>query len=190
MKSIVPFLISFVLGFSALGQNKHEVQREDFVFGVSFGLANSNLNFPSKKQNCTNLAMNWKVGYMLNSKLALLLNGAVSTYKYDITDRKRFRDFGGVFASAQYFVADKLWVLGGMGIGTDAPVFYDLKPDNKIELKYYSGLGFVSSVGYEIYSKGNFALDLQARMNYSIVNLPIGRTNGFTTALLLGINFY
>ena len=107
-----------------------------------------------------------------------------------MTNRKRSRDFGGVFASAQYFLKDKFWVLGGIGIGTDAPVFYNIKPANTGETEYYSGLGLVSSVGYEVYRKKNFAIDLQARINYSNVNLPIGKTNGFTTALLLGINFY
>ena len=80
--------------------------------------------------------------------------------------------------------------MGGIGIGTDAAVFYDLKPENTIETKYYSGIGAISSVGYEIFRKKNFALDLQARINYGSVNLPIGKLNGFTTALLVGINLY
>lgn len=189
MKSIAVLLFSLSISLIQ-AQSKNEMIRKGLVFGFSTGIANSNLTFPSKEQNNTNLALNWKVGYMLNPKLALLINGAVSVYEYDITNRKRLRDFGGVFASAQYFATDNIWVLGGIGIGTDAPVFYDLKPENAVETKYYSGLGLVSSVGYEIYRKKNFALDLQARINYSSVNLPIGKTNGFTTALLLGINFY
>ena len=190
MKSIAVLLFSLAISLTAKAQSKNEIQRKGLLFGFSTGIANSNLNFPTKNQNNTNLAINWKAGYMLNPKLALLVNGAVSIYKYDLTDRTRLRDFGGIFASAQYFVTDKFWVLGGIGIGTDAPVFYDIKPENAVETKYYSGLGLVSSVGYEIFRKKNFAIDLQARINYSDVNLPIGKTNGFTTALLLGINFY
>ena len=190
MKSLTMLLISCFLGLSTFGQSKNEIQRKGLVFGTSIGIANSNLNYPTKNQNNTNLAINWKVGYMLNPKLALLVNGAVSIYEYDLTDRKRLRDFGGVFASAQYFITDKFWALGGVGIGTDAPVFYDLKPENTVETKYYSGIGAISSIGYEIFRKRNFALDLQARMNYSSVNLPIGKTNRFATALLTGINLY
>ena len=190
MKSIILFAICILLNISAIAQTKTDTTRKGIVFGISSGIANSNLIFPSKVQNNTNLALNWKIGYMLNPKLALLLNGAVSIYEYDLSDRKRLRDFGGVFVSSQYFVSDKLWILGGVGVGTDAPVFYDIKPKNTIETKYYSGFGAISSVGYEIFRRKNFALDLQARINYSSVNLPIGKTNGFTTALLLGINFY
>ncbi len=127
---------------------------------------------------------------MLNPKTAILLNGVISIYEYDLSGRKRARDFGGLFVSTQYFVSDKWWVLGGVGIGTDAPVFSDVKPDIEIETNYYSGIGGVASVGYEIYRKNNFALDLQARINYSNVNLEIGKTSGITSALLLGITFY
>ena len=190
MKSLTLFAICCLISISASAQSQNEPTRKGFVFGFSSGIANSHIKFPSKKQNNTNFALNWKVGYMLNPKLALLINGAVSVYEYDLSDRKRLRDFGGVFASAQYFMTDKFWALGGVGIGTDAPVFYDIKPENTVETKYYSGLGLVSSVGYEIYRKNNFALDLQARINYTTVNLPIGKTNGFTTAFLVGINFY
>ncbi len=188
MKAIVVVLFSLVISLTANAQN--EITRKGLAFGFSSGIANSNVKFPSKSQNNTNLALNWKVGYMLNPRFALLLNGAVSIYEYGLSDRKRLRDFGGVFASAQYFISNNFWILGGVGVGTDAPVFYDLKPENEIETKYYSGIGAVSSVGYEFFRKKNFALDLQARVNYSSVKLPIGTTNGLTTALLIGINFY
>lgn len=190
MKSLTIIVISFMLCITAFGQTKNEIKRKGLVFGTSFGIANASMNFPTKKQNTTNLAINWKVGYMINSKFALVVNGAVSVYEYDLTDRKRLRDFGGVFASTHYFITDKFWALGGIGIGTDAPVFYDLKPENPIETKYYSGIGAISSVGYEIYRKKNVTLDIQARINFSRVNLPMGKTNGFTAAILLGINFY
>jgi len=190
MKSIILITVIFIFSSSALAQEKPDIKRKGFIFGFSWGVANSNLRFPGKNQNNTNLALNWKMGYMLNPKLALLLNGAVSIYEYDLSNRKRSRDFGGIFASVQYFISDRIWILGGVGIGTDAPVFFDLKPENKIETEYYSGLGFVSSAGYEFFRRKNFTLDLQARINYNTVNLPIGKTNGFTTALLLGINFY
>ncbi|WP_018622172.1 hypothetical protein [Spirosoma luteum] len=181
--SLFTFAI-FLLSISGFSQSK-----KGFVFGFATGLANSNLIFPIKNQNHTNLALSWKVGYMINPKLAFLINGAVSIYEYSLSDRKKLRDFGGVFASSQYLVTDEFWILEGIGIGTDAPVLYDFKPKNTAETNYYSGLGVVSSIGYEIYQKKNFALDLQARLNYSTVNLPIGKINGITTALLVVLTF-
>ncbi len=189
MKSIYA-IIFVLLCLTSKAEDNTQVDRKGFVFGTSFGIGNANMNFPDKKQNNTNLGINWKIGYMVNSKLALLVNGAVSIYDYNSIGRARKRDFGGVFPSAQYWLTGKFWVLGGVGLGTDAPVFYDLKPDNKDETKYYSGFGVISSAGYEIYHKHNFVIDIQARINYSSVNLPEGRTNGLNTALLLGINFY
>jgi len=80
MKSLTLFAIYCLLSLSVFAQNKNEPIRKGAVFGFSTGIANSNLIFPTKKQNNTNLALNWKVGYMLNPKLALLINGAVSVY--------------------------------------------------------------------------------------------------------------
>ena len=40
--------ISCVLCLTAIGQTKHEIQRKGLVLGTSIGIANSNLNFPSK----------------------------------------------------------------------------------------------------------------------------------------------
>ncbi len=190
MKSLMLFVVCFILSCSISAQNNNEINRKGFMFGVSSGIANSRLSFRTTNQNDINLALNWKMGYVLNPKLTVLINGAVSVYQYDLSDRERLRDFGGVFASAQYFVSNKFWTLGGVGVGTDAPVFYDINPEKTNETNYYSGIGIISGAGYEVYRKKNFAIDVQARLNYGSVKLSIGRTNGFTTALLIGINFY
>lgn len=190
---MIRLLIVSILALSstlAYAQQNKSAERKGLMFSFATGVANSQLTFPNKKQSNTDLALNWKIGYMLNPKLALLVNGSVSIYDFNLAGRSRKRDFGGVFPSAQYWVADKFWVLGGIGIGTDAPVFYDIKPENKDETKYYSGIGVISSLGYEFYRKKNFAMDLQARFNFSTVNLPEGITNGLNAGILLGINFY
>ena len=167
-----------------------QVDRKGFVIGASAGISNSNIRILTTSQSNTDLGLNWKVGYMIKPNLAVLLNGSASIYDYTFSGRERKRDFGGIFPSAQYWLADKFWILGGVGIGTDAPVFYDLKSGNKEETKYHSGIGVITSIGYEIYRKQNFALDFQARVNYSSMDLPIGKANVLNTALLLGINFY
>lgn len=190
MKSKTLVAICILINTTLTAQTKTDLTRKGAVFGFSSGIAHSILKYPSTTKRDANLALNWKIGYMLHPKLALLVVGSVSVYEYDLSDRKRLRDLGGVFASAQYFISDKFWVLGGLGIGTDAPVFYDLIPDNERETDYYSGLGVISSLGFEIYRKKSFAIDLQTRVNYSSMDLPLGKTSGFAAALLVGINFY
>jgi len=182
--------ILFLTSFLVFAQQSITPTRKGIAFGIALGVANSQLTFPTTKQQNTDLAINWKVGYMINPNLAVLLDGAVSIYEYNLSGRPRKRDFGGLFPSVQYHLTDKFWVLAGLGIGTDAPVFYDLKPEHEEELQYYTGFGCLTSIGYEIFKRNNFVIDIQARFNYSSVNLPIGKTNGFNSGILLGINFY
>ncbi len=189
MKQVLLLLIAFISS-EAIAQPATPVIRKGFLFGAALGAANATMNFPARSQNQTDLAINWKIGYMVRPRLALVLNGAVSMYDYTGTGRTRKRDFGGIFPSAQYWLSGNLWVLGGVGLGTDAPVFYDIQPDQVAETQYHLGAGLISSVGYEMYRKKNFTLDLQLRLNYNRVKLPEGKTHGFNTGLLLGFNFY
>jgi hypothetical protein len=129
---------------------------------------------------------------MLRPNLALLLSSNVSSYDYSGLGRDRKRDFGIIAPTLQYWLSDRFWVLGGVGLGVDAPIFWDIeKPEiNKEEAKYYAGLGVVTALGFEIYRKKNFALDIKTRLTYRNVKLQEGRTSGFSPALLLGVNFY
>ena len=168
-------------------------QRKGFVFGTSIGSAVTSIQFPTTSQDETDVAIDFKVGYMLHAKLALLLTSNVSIYDYAGFGRDRKRDFGIVAPSVQYWLHNKLWLLGGIGIGGDNPVFWDVKnpDDDPLETKYYAGLGVVTSVGYEVYrSKHNFAIDIKAKAMYRNVNLQEGHSTGFSYGLLLGINFY
>lgn len=187
-----PFIILiFALSSNFVySQQSSGVIRKGLIFSFATGFANSHLTFPSKKQTSSDVGLNWKIGYMLNPRLALLINGSVSIYDYELSGRSRKRDFGGAFPSVQYHFRDRWWVLGGIGLGTDAPVFYDVNPENEDESKYHTGVGGLTAIGFEIYRRNNFAIDLQARFNYSTINLPIGTTHGYNFALLLGINFY
>tara|TARA_R110002096_G_scaffold436100_2_gene667778 strand:+ start:27725 stop:28297 length:573 start_codon:yes stop_codon:yes gene_type:complete len=190
MKVLVVVTICCLLSVPAFAQESETSNRRGVFLGFAAGVANSNLKFPAETQNNTNLALNWKIGYLFNSKLAVLLNGAVSIYEYDLSGRSRSRDFGGVFASVQYFLSPKISVLGGVGIGTDAPVFYDVEGEEPGETDYHLGIGLVSSVGYELHRYKKYSFGIQARFNYSRVKLPIGETSGFTSALLLGVDYY
>ncbi|MBN2778213.1 MAG: hypothetical protein JXR36_11250 [Bacteroidales bacterium] len=196
MKSI---LITAVLLFSVFlqftfAQEHKAIQRKGFVFGTSYGTGYSILKFPDKNQSELGFALDVKLGYMIKPDLALLLSSNVSIYDYSGFGRDRKRDFGILAPSVQYWVNDKFWVLGGVGLGGDNPVFWDIDFENvdtdPLETKYYNGLGFVTAVGYEIYQRKNMALDLKTKISYRNVEMQEGKTNGVSFTLLLGINFY
>jgi len=191
--NITLFIILTIISFhQVLGQD-NQFTRKGFVFGTSTGAAFSSLTFPNKKQAQFNLGLDFKLGYMIKPNLALLFTSNVSIYNYSGFGRNRQRDFGILAPSVQYWVNDKLWLLGGIGIGGDNPVFWDIKkPDlNPLETKYYSGVGIVSALGYELFqSKKNLAIDLKAKFMYRNVKLQEGKTNGVSVGLLVGINLY
>ena len=184
----------FLLGISTLtySQSEKNIKRKGIVIGTSYGIGSIFQSFHDKKQNDVGFALELKLGYMLRPNLALIISSNVSVYDYSGFGRDRKRDFGILAPSVQYWINDKLWVLGGNGLGGDNPVFWDIEnPDtDPLETKYYNGLGLVTAVGYEIYQKGNFALDLKTRISYRNVEIQEGKTNGLAVAILLGINFY
>jgi hypothetical protein len=184
----------FLLGITTLTYSQTEkiIKRKGVIFGTSYGIGSIFQSFPDKKQNDVGFSLELKLGYMLRPNLALLISSNVSIYDYSGFGRDRKRDFGVLAPSVQYWINDKLWVSGGVGLGGDNPVFWDIKnPDtDPLETKYYNGLGLVTSVGYEVYQKGNFSLDLKTRISYRNVELQEGKTNGLAIAILFGINFY
>lgn len=174
--------------FCTRAQNQNSVNRKGFTGGLALGIAHVGLDFPAQKHSGVDLAINWKIGYVLSAKMTLLLNGSVSTYNYRGIGRPRKRDFGGVFPSLQYQPYKRVWILGGIGLGTDAPVFYDIQRDNPDEIKYHTGYGAIAAIGFELYQGKKITCDLQARFNFTSLHLPEGRTHGFTSGVLLGFN--
>lgn len=192
-KIILLFMCSIVCTQTIDAQVKSDFQRKGFVIGTSLGVANSKLNFPDKSDMQTDLGIDLKIGYMLNPRLAILLTSNVAIYDYSGFGRDRKRDFGVLSPSVQYWLKDKLWVMGGIGIGGDNPVFWDIKnPDTEpLETKYYSGLGLVASTGYELFqSNKNFTVDIKGRIMYRNVSLQEGDTTGISYGVMVGINFY
>ena len=190
------FTISFflLLSFQFIqAQENLNIQRKGFVFGASAGIANSKVNFPNESDQFSDLALDFKVGYMIKSDIAILLTSNVSIYAYSGFGRDRKRDFGVLAPTLQYWLRHKLWIQGGLGIGGDNPVFWDIKnPDeDELETKYYSGLGLLTALGYEIYqSKNHFTLDIKLRTMYRKLKMQEGKTSGFSYGILIGINFY
>ncbi|WP_062062809.1 hypothetical protein [Aquimarina longa] len=192
MKKIVITILLSSFSILSYAQNEQTITRKGFVFGTSIGVSNSIQSFPNKSQNDTDFGLDLKLGYMIKPTLAILLTSNVSGYDYSGIGRTRKRDFGVLAPAVQYWFKERFWLLGGIGLGLDAPVFFDIKdPEiNKEETEYHSGLGIVGAIGYDIYQGKKFAIDLKARMTYRNVNTTEGKTSGISPALLIGINFY
>ncbi len=191
MKKVVVSLLLSSISILSYAQNQPTHTKKGFLFGTSLGVASSMHSFPGKSQNNVDFGFDFKVGYWLKPQLALLLTSNVSAYEYSGIGRTRKRDFGVLAPSIQYWFKERFWILGGLGLGLDAPVFFDIQdPDiHKEETKYYTGFGLVGAIGYDIYRSERFTLDLKARVTYRNVNMPEGKTQGISPSLLIGINF-
>ena len=190
-KTAIAILLSSLAMFG-YAQNEQTVIRKGFAFGTSIGISNTVQSFPNKSQNDIDFGLDLKLGYMINPNLAILLTSNVSGYEYSGIGRTRKRDFGVLAPAVQYWFKERFWISGGVGLGLDAPVFFDIKdPEiNKEETEYHSGIGIVGAIGYEIYQGKKFMIDLKARMTYRNVNITEGKTTGISSALLIGINLY
>lgn len=191
VKSIITFsLIS--LTYFTYAQDKEPNIRKGFVFGASIGLSHSVQSFPNKSQTNTDFGFDFKLGYTIKPNISLLLTSNVSGYEYSGIGRTRKRDFGVLAPAVQYWFRERFWAQAGVGLGIDAPVFFDIEdPDNnKEETEYYHGLGIVGAVGYEFYQGKKIVIDLKARMTYRNVNISEGRTTGVSPSILIGVNFY
>lgn len=99
-----------------------------------------------------------KFGYMLNDKLAVTLSMPGNIYEFQDNDRH----FGGFIPSVQYWVKDRWWIHGGVGLAIDSPALYDIKDNVNDDWNF--GCAVMASTGYEFYKKKNFALNVQSKI--------------------------
>jgi len=99
-----------------------------------------------------------KFGYMLNEKLAITVSLPGNIYEFQDNDR----NFGGFIPSLQYWVKDRWWIHGGIGLAIDSPALYDIKDDVNDDWNF--GTAVMVSTGYEFYKKKNFALNVQSKL--------------------------
>ena len=187
MKSFL-FLLCTFLSIAIYGQSSFE--RKGFFLGSAFGAGVLTLSSSLIGENTQTGATfpNLKAGTMVseNTAAVLLLPGTVYAFKWG--EEERARGFEGFFPSVQHWVADRWWILGGAGLGMDAPAFYDIK--DKADRKFYFGPAAVAGTGFEIFRKGPFALDLQGRVHYARINAPEGKREGLAFNFMVGITRY
>ncbi|MFN0275984.1 MAG: hypothetical protein ACKVPJ_09580 [Chitinophagales bacterium] len=188
----IPLLLPFIMFCitSLYAQDIQLVEREGFIFGASVGASSLCLRYPaSDVQTVSAFSLpNFKFGYMVTNRTALLLYFPGSVYSYTGEGRTRDRGFEAILPSAQYWITDRWWALAGAGLGMDAPAFYDIQ--NEEERKFYFGGSVVLATGFELLRKGKFVLDTQGRVHYGTASLTEGTRTGIAYSILVGVNWY
>lgn len=177
------------LWLSSQAQNM-ENPRKGFYFGAATGIGFLSLRPPNgSTQHESGLSLpNLKFGYLLNPRLGIGLTLPGSLYTYTGEGRKRSRGFEGMVPSVQFWLKNRWWLSSGIGVGLDAPAFYDIQ--NPDERKFYFGTAAIFGTGYEVFRKNNFSIDLQARLHLGSIDLPTGNQKGNSLNFLIGINWY
>lgn len=123
-----------------------------------------------------------KFGYMLNENLAITASMPGMIYKFNNNDRH----FGGLIPSVQYWVKDRWWINGGIGLAIDSPALYDIKDNVNDDWNF--GCAVMASTGYEFYKKKNFALNVQSKILMGRTSLE-GDAHRDTVTFNIGLGF-
>lgn len=183
-KMYLVFLIAFCANIFTLAVTKAQAaEREGFFFGAAVGSGPMTLKEGHlDSENYTRfLVPNFKIGWMLNPRLAVF--GFIPTGIFERNDEQRA--FEAIMPAAQYWVTEKFWVLGGVGVNLDFPV---IGTDGE---GFYTGPAACIGAGFEIWQRGRFVLDLQTRYQYGsadISDVGTRKMSGFD--LLVGVNWY
>jgi hypothetical protein len=121
-------------------------------------------------------------GGMLSPRLALLFNASGATsYTQDFAPTRYVASL--LYAgAAQYWLAQPLWIKGGVGIArvvqSEAPLFETFEAE--------TGFGFLLAGGVELLQRGTFALDAQIAISPAFY----AGTSVTDIVALVGVNWY
>lgn len=192
MKHFLFFLFAGIsLSLHAQTAGPKTFERKGFIFGGALGISYIQLSAPAGFSDDKQVGLsfpNLKFGAMLTPRTALLLYLPGTVYTYKNEGRERSRGFEGMIPSVQYWAGERLWLLAGVGLGMNAPAFYDIKDES--ERKFYFGTAALAGAGYEVFRKGRFALDVQGRIHYGQINLPDRKEKGVAFSVMVGVNWY
>lgn len=163
----VVFAIASSLSYAQNTNQETTTQRDGFIIEFSVGGGSISVEDSTGMQTFDKSQGAFtfpdvKLGYMLNDNLAVTISVPGMIYEFQGSDRH----FGGFIPSVQYWVKDRWWIHGGIGLAIDSPALYDI--ENDVNDDWNFGCAVKASTGYEIYKKKNFALNLQS-------NLMLGR---------------
>lgn len=162
MKQLAITLIILTIGILTANaqQTDNTPERKGFMFGL--GISGGAISISDEvtgadfEEGQGGISLpNIKIGYMINSKLAVLLNTQGLIYEYNNYDRS----FETALVSVQYWVKDRWWIGGGFGAGIDMPALYDVEDNFNDDFNFGCAAGI--STGYEIFQRKHFTIDLQ-----------------------------
>jgi hypothetical protein len=164
------------------------VERKGFVVGLSIGggvisLADSDQEVAFEEVEGGLSLPNLKLGWMLNDRTALLASFTGMIYEYEGQDRS----FDAFLPSVQYWIQDRFWINGGVGLAVDGPALYE-------ELEgadWNFGCAVAASAGFELVQRRNFTIDLQSQIQLGRVFLDNDRHRDAAAFTIgLGFNWY
>lgn len=163
MAAGVAFLLMSTMSFAQNDStNETTFQRDGFIFEIGLGggvisIEDSEGIQTFDKSQGTFVFPDLKFGHMLNEKLAITVSLPGNIYEFQDNDRH----FGGFIPSVQYWVKERWWIHGGIGLAIDGPALYDINDEND---DWNFGCAVMASSGYEFYKKKNFALNIQSKI--------------------------
>lgn len=190
MKSLQLAILIFLFSSSqVIGQNETP-NKSGFFFGFALGASSLDLTLVDQaSEKSTGMSLpNFKIGKMVSDKMALMVYLPGSLYEYKQSGRARARGFEAILPSAQFWVKDRFWLMGGVGLGLDAPAFFDIKDEE--ERTFSFGYAGAVGAGYELVQKRNKTIDLQTRIHYGSIDTDDGNLKGFAVSFLVGFNLY
>ena len=162
-------------------------QRDGFMFEFTVGggiisIEDSKSIQSFDKSQGTFVFPDLKLGYILNKKLAITISMPGNIYEFQNNDR----NFGGLIPSVQYWLKDRWWIHGGIGLAIDSPALYDIKDDVNDDWNF--GTAVMLSSGYEMYKKKNFSLNIQSKLVLGHTSLD-GDVNRNAVIFNVGLGF-
>ena len=153
-----------------------------FHFGISAGAGPICVGEEDKNTICYTrfLVPNFKIGWRLSEKTAIF--GYIPTGVY----RKHgdFRAFEAIMPAVQYWLNEKYWVLGGVGINLDFPLI------GTDAGGFYTGPAVCLGAGVDLWQINNKTIDMQVRYQYgSSKPDDIGARNVSGIDFLIGLSW-
>jgi hypothetical protein len=186
-KVFISILICCASSFYAQSQEHNSFERKGFTFGLSTGAGILTLSTDNRVKTTFTISLpNLRIGYMANQNLAIQLWIPGALYKLNGKDRS----FEGLIISGQYWLKDKWWALGGIGMTLDAPAFWTVENTETADFN----IGFPAlalATGYEIWRIKNFAIDIQYHIYAGQAKLETGKKRqSISHVFSIGFNLY